>query len=187
TREWRIRSAIRRRKFQPREARGTLRGLPRAGPGFSARRECTMMKRSLQLGRYWHTLRHLRPVQIGGRLVHRLHRPSSPAVLALPPRQATGPFVAPAARAPSMSGPETFRFLNEERSVTTAADWDRPDVPMLWRYNLHYFDDLSSERALERADWHSTLVDHWLRDNPAPRGTGWDPYPTSLRIVNWIK
>ena len=86
-----------------------------------------------------------------------------------------------------MSGPETFRFLNEERSVTTAADWDRPDVPMLWRYNLHYFDDLAAERALERADWHSTLVDHWLRDNPAPRGTGWDPYPTSLRIVNWIK
>jgi uncharacterized heparinase superfamily protein len=26
-----------------------------------------------------------------------------------------------------------------------------------------------------------------VRENPPVRGTGWEPYPTSLRIVNWIK
>ncbi len=27
----------------------------------------------------------------------------------------------------------------------------------------------------------------WAEDNPPPFGTGWESYPTSLRIVNWIK
>ena len=27
----------------------------------------------------------------------------------------------------------------------------------------------------------------WIAENPAPHGNGWEPYPLSLRIVNWIK
>ncbi len=27
----------------------------------------------------------------------------------------------------------------------------------------------------------------WIRENPFGKGTGWEPYPTSLRIINWIK
>ena len=31
------------------------------------------------------------------------------------------------------------------------------------------------------------LVERWIRENPAGRGAGWEPYPLSRRIVNWIK
>ncbi len=31
------------------------------------------------------------------------------------------------------------------------------------------------------------LVSRWIADNQWARGPGWEPYPLSLRIVNWIK
>lgn len=31
------------------------------------------------------------------------------------------------------------------------------------------------------------LILRWVEENPPAVGNGWEPYPTSLRIVNWIK
>jgi uncharacterized heparinase superfamily protein len=79
-----------------------------------------------------------------------------------------------------------MRFLGVARSIDTAS-WDDPLLPKLWRYNQHYFDDLNAVDAPERTDWHEALIADWIRENPPGRGTGWEPYPTSLRIVNWVK
>ena len=57
----------------------------------------------------------------------------------------------------------------------------------LWRYNQHYFEDLVAQGANERQDWHQALVHRWVTDNPPGKGVGWEPYPTSRRIINWIK
>jgi len=92
----------------------------------------------------------------------------------------------PAQRRQSLVGPDTFRLLNETRSLG-AHGWDDPSIEKLWRYNLHYFDDLNAKDAVKRADWHAALIRRWITGNPPGGGTGWDPYPTSLRIVNWIK
>jgi uncharacterized heparinase superfamily protein len=81
----------------------------------------------------------------------------------------------------------TMRFLNVTRRLQAPGDWDAPDVPKLWRYNLHYFDDLTAQDAPGRIAWHRALVTKWIAENPPGVGTGWEPYPTSLRIVNWIK
>ena len=32
-----------------------------------------------------------------------------------------------------------------------------------------------------------TLLTRWVAENPPGAGNGWEPYPTSLRIVNWVK
>ncbi len=66
-------------------------------------------------------------------------------------------------------------------------DWDDPCVEKLWIYNLHYFDDLNAQDAASRLAWHRGLLLRWAQENPPGKGTGWDPYPASLRIVNWIK
>ena len=86
-----------------------------------------------------------------------------------------------------MLAEDTFCFLNETRTVATAAGWNDPAIAKLWLYNLHYFDDLTGTGAAERNDWHQHLIARWIAENPAGEGNGWEPYTTSLRIVNWIK
>lgn len=68
-----------------------------------------------------------------------------------------------------------------------ARDWNHPDVEKLWLYNLHYFDDLNAKGREDRTVWHRSLIDRWIENNRPGEGNGWEPYPASLRIVNWIR
>ena len=79
------------------------------------------------------------------------------------------------------------RFLGVEGDIASPRAWNDPAREKLWLYNLHYFEDLlaPSDETQRRAQ--GALVLRWLRENPARLGHGWEPYPTSLRIVNWIK
>jgi uncharacterized heparinase superfamily protein len=70
-------------------------------------------------------------------------------------------------------GENRFMFLNEERTIET---WNDANVSKLWLYNLHYFDAPNPR-----------LMDRWIAENAVGEGNGWEPYPLSLRIVNWIK
>ena len=85
-----------------------------------------------------------------------------------------------------MVGPNNFKFLNEKGNLDEVG-WDGPDREKLWRYNQHYFDDLTAHNAEERKSWHFDLIEKWIVENAPFVGTGWESYPTSLRIVNWIK
>lgn len=87
---------------------------------------------------------------------------------------------------PSLTGPEQFIFFGERGSLESLG-WNGPAMEKLWRYNQHYFDDLNAHSAAQRQKWHLDLLKHWVRKNPPSLGVGWESYPTSLRIVNWIK
>lgn len=86
----------------------------------------------------------------------------------------------------------TFRFLNHAESLPSIA-WDRRPVSHLWSYHLHYFDyalDLAwawrhtgEARYVER---FGGLAESWIHDCPTGCGDGWEPYPVSLRVVNWV-
>ena len=89
-------------------------------------------------------------------------------------------------REASMCGPARFVFLNQAHELG-AGGWDDAAMERLWRYNLHYFDDLNAAGAPARTAWHQALLTRWVAENPPGCGSGWEPYPTSLRIVNWIK
>ena len=82
----------------------------------------------------------------------------------------------------------TFNFLNETRTITNAHDWDAPLIDKLWLYNLHYFNipGLKADGG-SPSEWYREWMIRWMAENPVGQGTGWEPYPTSLRIVNWIK
>ena len=140
-----------------------------------------------KLLRYWNTARHLRPVQLYGRAWHRLHVPRPDTRPAPGLRARAGVWSAPAAGTPSMRGPDEVVFLNAPGRIADAADWDRPERDRLWRYNLHYFADLAASDADTREAWHCRLIARWIAENPPGEGTGWEPYPLSLRIVNWAK
>lgn len=117
-----------------------------------------------------------------------LYRPRiNASVIALPLRVQKSDWRRPIARAVSMLGPTQFRFLNQTHTLPEHGGWNDAGIQKLWLYNLHYFDDLNASEAEGRIDWHRGLIERWLIENPPALGNGWDPYPTSLRIVNWVK
>jgi uncharacterized heparinase superfamily protein len=139
-----------------------------------------------KVARFFRTIRYLRPVQIYRRIWFRLARPRPDLSAAPTVRGWAGIWRAPARRSPSLVGPDCFLLLNEMGNLAVQG-WDDPEKAKLWRYNQHYFDDMNAEAADERTLWHESLLNSWITENPPGRGPGWDPYPTSLRIVNWIK
>lgn len=86
----------------------------------------------------------------------------------------------------SLVGPSTFFFLEEEGDLN-AVGWDGEEREKLWRYNQHYFDDLNAKDPSLRNQWHVNIIKNWIKENEPGKGVGWEAYPTSLRVVNWIK
>ncbi|MFC1737031.1 heparinase II/III family protein [Candidatus Hydrogenedentota bacterium] len=76
-----------------------------------------------------------------------------------------------------------FSFLNREESIGwPPADWDISEFPKLWQYNLHYFEWLW---ALDYELVREGILDWLARHTLAKGRVGWEPYPTSLRLMNW--
>ncbi|HIF9275869.1 TPA: heparinase II/III family protein [Photobacterium damselae] len=78
-------------------------------------------------------------------------------------------------------------FLNKENNKFNHSSWNDEYYDKLWLYNLHYFDDLNSINYKVRIELHYNIIDNWIENNPPTEGNGWEPYPLSLRLVNWIK
>ena len=146
-----------------------------------------MINRMRHLVRLFHTVRNLRPIQIYYRLWFRLYRPVFIQKHALELREASVGWVSVAPKEQTQFGLQKFRFLDKYRELKCARDWNNSSWEKLWLYNLHYFEDLSASDAYVRHDWHRKLIRKWIDDNPPRAGVGWDSYPISLRIVNWIK
>lgn len=82
-----------------------------------------------------------------------------------------------------------FTFLNQEQSLGYPPAWNSRAIPSrLWEYNLHYFDWLWTLLGGSEVHWDSARrgVENWIQENPPRRGaSGWEPYPISLRVINW--
>ena len=140
--------------------------------------------------RYAHTLRHLRPIQVTGRVRAALKQrfgktplPDVPASLEtiLPdknPKQGHDPW-----NTPSNILTGVFTFLNQSHDLGTPVNWKAEDLPLLWQFNLHYFHYLH----LLRLEDQIRLCQSWIRAHPPGAPVAWHAYPTSLRLVNWCK
>jgi len=139
------------------------------------------------LGRLLQTVRHLRPTQIFHRVLH--HLPTAPpdTTPAPPLRKHRASWIPPIPRQRSLLGRWKVRFLNEDGDIARADQWNDPAKSKLWLYNLHYFDDLSAPADNSHHQLQRDFLDRWIAENAPGTGNGWEPYPTSLRIANWIK
>ena len=73
-------------------------------------------------------------------------------------------------------------FLNQTHDVGSPPKWDTTDPPKLWQYNLHYMDYLW---ALPADDARALVLDYIEQHTPLAGHCGWEPYPLSLRLMNW--
>jgi uncharacterized heparinase superfamily protein len=85
-----------------------------------------------------------------------------------------------------------FSFVGEEVQFDLL-DWKRQHISRLWTYHLHYFDyaiDLAwATRTQGSARYAQRFVDlarSWIERTATGEGAGWDPYPLSMRTLNWL-
>jgi uncharacterized heparinase superfamily protein len=79
----------------------------------------------------------------------------------------------------SSLGNDEFIFLNQKSKLVS---WNSTNQDKLWLYNLHYFDFLLQDGFSD-----SNIIKKWINENPVGVGNGWEPYPISLRAINWMK
>ncbi len=82
----------------------------------------------------------------------------------------------------SCKGENVFEFLN--LTNTFDGTWDERTMGDLWRYNLNYMDFIL-QPDMDVADgvkWIECFIDSAFKNSIAA-----DPYPISLRGINWIK
>ncbi len=138
---------------------------------------------------HYHTLRHLKPRQVVGRVVRQIRTGLGLPWVPHAPDDLDGSLEAgePFLRHDAWNDSEDvlrgwFQFLNQTKDLGRPVDW-HPDAPLLWRYNLHYFDYLHLIKEPDQQE----LLREWVNANPVGQQPGWEPYPTSLRIINWCK
>ena len=81
-------------------------------------------------------------------------------------------------------GPNIFSFLNITKTFEYGIDWNFDTHKKLWTYNLNYFDFLN--QASMSAETGLGLIKDYITNYDSLKD-GKEPYPTSLRIINWIK
>jgi uncharacterized heparinase superfamily protein len=141
---------------------------------------------------FFATVRHLRSRQIAGQVRNRLNclfeNPEKFYSQSVPefggcrwcPRQ---DFLSPGPQNNSATDTLTgqFAFLNSKHDIGWPPDWNLTSLPKLWLYNLHYFEYLW---ALDYSKSKALVLD-WMENYPLrQKQVGWDPYPTSLRLIN---
>ena len=136
---------------------------------------------------YFHTVRYLKPNQIYARLTKGWLASKPPTFMSLSVRFAEQVLVRGPTKPQSILAEDSFRFLNFTDTLGFEGNWQEIGNSDLWRYHLHYFDDLNAVDAHERYHLHQSFIARWMAENPMGSMPAWDPYPTSLRIVNWIK
>ncbi|MEZ0539270.1 heparinase II/III domain-containing protein [Fibrella arboris] len=136
-------------------------------------------------GLYWRTLRHLTPRQLIYQVWNRLRgRPRLN-------------WTSADANVPSLPLPITFTLLNQSVTFTERIDWNYATNGKLWTYTLNYFDWLTppehgstltpypfSGQGGDSIRDGVALIHAFIQQTNDLRD-GLEPYPTSLRLLNW--
>ena len=137
---------------------------------------------------YFHTLKYLKPIQIRYRIYYALKKKLVAGSTNLTKQEHTRKedftLWNCIDKYTSYQVNQTFFFLNLEKKFISEIDWNYNKLGKLWTYNLCYFDflnqqNVSKEEAIKLMSHFSKYYDS-LKDAV-------EPYPSSLRLINWIK
>ena len=78
----------------------------------------------------------------------------------------------------------SFTFLNNSHYFSDKINWNFNQFGKLWAYNLNYFDFLNQENISKETGL--LLIQDFIENNDLLKD-GKEPYPISLRGINWVK
>lgn len=137
----------------------------------------------------FHTIIHLKPIQIRYQLWYRIHRSwrklfgfkYSLSIKKEGYPVALKPFIP---KHTSLNN-YLFTFLNQSNTFTeNNIDWNYKEFGKLWTYNLNYFDFLLQQGM--NPDIGISCIEDFI-SNLNNNSTALEPYPIALRGINWVK
>jgi hypothetical protein len=154
----------------------------------------------MRFGQFWRTIQPIPWPQRWALLKHRLRRMVPMLEPSIPRLRRSCPMVlrkiGPTGTRSPVLCPEgtkslvewdtaTFCFQQEARSLGWPVDWAATEAPLLWRYHLHYHDWLWWLPAGDIEKLKQAVSD-WIDGHRcSTKAVGWQPYPLSLRLINW--
>lgn len=137
-----------------------------------------------KLDLYYQTLKHVKPTQLYHQVYYRFRNKfSSKIYYGQPGKIAKLKFQEGISYPVSCYGEGKFTFLNLEKQFT-AIDWNFNAYGKLWTYNLNYFEFLHQEAMTKEEGLK--LIRKYISSGELLKD-GLEPYPISLRGINWIK
>lgn len=137
---------------------------------------------------YYRTIKFLKPIQIYWRLIYYLlrsfHYVKNPKVTFNDFQNYK--WIKINLKTSHYINNSNLKILNTNYDLSKNG-WNPENFPKLLVYNLHYFEYLLFKKKKKPKDIELNLILDWIKKNPIGKTIGWDSYPTSLRLVNWIK
>ncbi len=140
----------------------------------------------MNVARFFRTVRHLKLRQVSDRIARRVIRTRPKRGPAEPLRASLQPAAAFVLRPACWDGGTRFDLLGVAHEIAGPQGWNQA-AEKLWLYHVHYFEDLLRPDADSWRCNHQRLIKRWIEENPPAKGNGWEPYPISIRVSNWIK
>ncbi len=134
----------------------------------------------MKLVRLVNTISHLRPIQVYWRLILFINRKLLSKNLS---KRNSYKFKLPKLESPVIAKDQNYFQIFDKKFNETTINWNCFSSK-LKNYHLNYFDYIINLNF----DYGDTLIHDWISKNlPKIPSDGWEPYPISLRLVNWIK
>ena len=138
--------------------------------------------------RLFHTVKYLKPIQVYYRLYYfararwrKLSGVRYPLALSSHSKLLT---LQPSIASDLSREEERFTFLNLSHTFEKGIDWNYSHYGKLWTYNLTYFDFLH-QPGMNREEGVALIYDFIEKTDSIKDGL--EPFPISLRGINWIK
>ena len=135
----------------------------------------------------YHTVKHLKPIQVYYRLYYFFRNRIFTAGAVRRPMLFSKPIKWEEILKYHLSylqKNKSFTFLNITHRFSDQIDWNYDGYGKLWTYNLNYFDFLNQERISK--DIGIQLIKNYIKSDVFLKD-GKEPYPISLRGINWVK
>ena len=133
------------------------------------------------LKRYFHTLRYLKLIQFKYRLLRLFPKKINFKVIKNLPVSSFSDPIWLRNKKETFDG-KFFYFLNKKIEYSNEV-WSKKFEDVLWSYNCNYLDFINEQTNFDKTQY----IHAWIENTSIEDGISFDPYPTSLRIVNLIK
>jgi uncharacterized heparinase superfamily protein len=133
---------------------------------------------------YANTLKYLKLSQLYWQLRYRIYRSKKIETV---PFVKTKQFEVPTVQwinKKSFIRESETELINIKKSYQLPTLWSDKSGDDLWFFNVHYFDYINNSEVDDKLKYK--LVNNWI-DSVSCSSAGWQAYPASLRIINWIK